>query len=60
MLDDEEAARRRRRQIFWIMKMKEQGMDKKPRTSTLRQEHDLFKTREARREARNAQAHSMD
>jgi len=52
-LDDEEAARKRRRQIFWIMKMKEQGMVKKPRTSTLGQEHDLFKTREARREARN-------
>jgi hypothetical protein len=53
---EEEEERKRRRRIYWILKMKAEGELKKtpPRQTTLSQEHDLWKSREARREARHA------
>jgi hypothetical protein len=59
--ETEEEARARRRRIFWIMKMKEEGgLEKKPpRSTTISQEHNLWKDREARREARNATRDKM-
>jgi hypothetical protein len=49
--DETEAERKRRIAIFLMLRNQEKK--KPPRRTTIAQEHDLFKAREARREARH-------
>jgi hypothetical protein len=55
---DEE--KRRRIAIFLMLKRRDEQEQTPPRVTTLRQEHDLWKTRQARKEARNAERHQVD
>jgi hypothetical protein len=51
--DETEAERKRRIAIFLMMRERDTNPPKPPRRTTIAQEHDLWKTREARKEARN-------